>query len=333
MDDRAFVDVLKERALRGAPVSREEVLRLLAFDPESEAAACLGEAAREVARLVAGNEGRVWSAVGIDCRPCPMNCAFCSFGEKWGLVGEPREWSDEAVIAAAEAFVAAGAEWVTLRTTEFYGVERLCALARKVREAVPGEYGLVVNTGEFGARESEMMLAAGINIVYHSLRLGEGKTTCFRPEERLDTLHAVRDSALKLAHLVEPVGPEHTDGEIADILLTALDNRAALGGAMARINVRGTPFAAHPSLSDRRLAQIVAVTRLCGGRNMPDICVHPPRREALEWGANVVVVETGAVPRDQEECRGEWQGFTVAEARALFREAGYWVKEPPAVRT
>lgn len=332
MDEWDFIEELKKRALLGTPVSREEVLRLLAFDPESEAAAHLGRAAREVARLVAGNEGRVWSAIGIDCWPCPMNCAFCSFGEKWGLVTEPREWSEQAVIEAANAFVSAGAEWVTLRTTEFYGVDRLCEMARNVREAVPGDYGLVVNTGEFGEREAEMMLAAGINIVYHSLRLGEGKTTCFRPEERLDTLHAVRDSALKLAHLVEPVGPEHTNEQLADILLTALGNRAALGGAMARINVQGTPFAAHPSLSDKRLAQIVAVTRLCGGRNMPDICVHPPRREALEWGANVVVVETGAVPRDMAECRDEWQGFTVAEARTLFREAGYWVKDVPVPR-
>ena len=49
------------------------------------------------------------------------------------------------------------------------------------------------------------MIASGIDVVYHSLRLGEGRTTCFRPEERKATLAAVRDSDLKLAHLVEPV--------------------------------------------------------------------------------------------------------------------------------
>ena len=61
------------------------------------------------------------------------------------------------------------------------------------------------------------MIVSGIDVVYHSLRLGEGQTTCFRPEERKATLAAVRDSDLKLAHLVEPVGPEHTDDEIADV--------------------------------------------------------------------------------------------------------------------
>ena len=171
------------------------------------------------------------------------------------------------------------------------------------------------------------MIASGIDVGYHSLRLGEGQTTCFRPEERKATLAAVRDSDLKLAHLVEPVGPEHTDDEIADVLMAALSNGAALSGAMARINVKGTPFESHDPLPDLRLAQIVAITRICGGVNVPDICVHPPRKEALEWGANVVVVETGAVPRNDAECSAEWQGFTVADAKQLFRDAGYFVKD------
>ena len=92
-----------------------------------------------------------------------------------------------------------------------------------------------------------------------------------RQEERKATLAAVRDSDLKLAHLVEPVGPEHTDDEIADVLMAALSNGAALSGAMARINVKGTPFESHDPLPDLRLAQIVAITRICGGVNVPDI--------------------------------------------------------------
>lgn len=109
--------------------------------------------------------------------------------------------------------------------------------------------------------------------------------------------------------------------------MAALSNGAALSGAMARINVKGTPFESHAPLPDLRLAQIVAITRICGGVNVPDICVHPPRKEALEWGANVVVVETGAVPRNDAECSAEWQGFTVADAKQLFRDAGYFVKD------
>ena len=118
-DIHTFIKELRVRALSGAPVSREDILRLLAIPPDSEEAAFLGRTARELARIVAGNEGRVWSAIGIDCRPCPMNCEFCAFGEKWGLIAEPHEWSDAEIVDAALAFVGAGASWVTLRTTEF----------------------------------------------------------------------------------------------------------------------------------------------------------------------------------------------------------------------
>ena len=34
-----------------------------------------------------------------------------------------------------------------------------------------------------------------------------------------------------------------------------------------------------------------------------------------------------AVPRNDAECSAEWQGFTVADAKQLFRDAGYFVKD------
>lgn len=325
---RALVERLKAAALRGIRPVREDILRLLAFPPDSPEAAYLGAAAREVARNVCGDAGRIWCAVGVDCRPCSMNCEFCAFGERWGVVSGVHEWSVPQLLRTARDFVQGGASWLTLRTTEFYDRETLLDLARRVRTEIPGDYKLVVNTGEFGEAEARKMIAAGISAVYHSLRLGEGRNTCFSPAERCRTLGAVRDSPLALAHLVEPVGPEHSDEEIADVLLNALEYGVSLCGAMARVNVRGTPFGGTAALGEARLAQIAAVTRICGGTQTPDICVHPPTPQALAWGANVVVVETGAVPRAEEECRSDWQAFGLCDARSLLEAAGYRVQEP-----
>ncbi|WP_346667475.1 radical SAM protein [uncultured Desulfovibrio sp.] len=326
MDMHAYIDRLEEGALQGRPAAREDVLRLLELPSEGEDVRYLGQAARRVARAASQDTGRIWSAIGLDSRPCPKNCAFCSFGEAWGLVREERELSAGEVIAIARRLVAAGAAWVTLRTTEYYGFDRLCALARQIRAAVPGEYELVVNTGQMDEAEVAAMRAAGIGVVYHSLRLGEGVHTCFRPEERLATLRAIGRSPLRLAHLVEPVGPEHSNEELAHVFMTALENGASLSGVMARVNVPGTPGASTAELPEARLAQIAAVTRLCGGLRVPDICVHPASRQAVEWGANVVVVEEGAVPRSDGFCRDVWRGFDVEQARALLREAGYAVR-------
>ncbi len=326
--DRHFMAVVERVAagsLRGLLPSSEDIIHLLSVSPSSAEAAFLGRRARDMAHAVADNKGRVWSAVGVDCQPCRMNCEFCAFGEKWGLVARPYEWPCAQIIHAARKFVAQGASWVTLRTTEFYSLPKLLELVRELRREVSGSYGVVVNTGEFGPEQARAMQAAGLGVVYHSLRLGEGKTTCFKVEERLATLAAVRDSGLALAHLVEPVGPEHSNEELAHVLLTALAHGAALCGVMARVNVPGTPCgdAARAELSPLRLAQIAAVTRLAGGVQTPHICVHPPTPEALAWGANVLVVESGAVPRADQESPEEWRGFTVQDALGMLLEAGY----------
>ena len=68
---------------------------------------------------------------------------------------------------------------------------------------------------------------------------------------------------------------------------------------------------------------MIAVTRLVAGPRATDICVHPPIRAGMMAGANTVVVETGAVPREMEEVRSEWRAFTLPEAKALLAEAGY----------
>lgn len=121
---------------------------------------------------------------------------------------------------------------------------------------------------------------------------------------------------------MEPVGIEHTNEEIADIALLAKDCDVIVSGAMARIPVEGTPLGAQPQISDERLAQIIAVTRLLGGRKVPDICVHPYSRQAADFGANVTVIETGSVPRDSCCCSGgKWNQFDVNKAKKSFEEA------------
>ncbi len=94
---------------------------------------------------------------------------------------------------------------------------------------------------------------------------------------------------------------------------------------MARSNVPGTPFEGQDAVSDARLALVASVVRLCGGRNTPYVCVHPPVSLAMERGANVVVVETGAIPRDRKEAGAEWRGFSMKDAVSLLARHGYEV--------
>ncbi|NLI11729.1 radical SAM protein [Pelotomaculum propionicicum] len=313
----------KENSLEGKLLDRETLIALLEIDPDSKAVEKLGESAREVASKFANNKGSVWASIGIDYQPCKMNCSFCSFGVKWGAITNRYQWGVDDIIQYTGKFVSEGAKWVTLRTTECFRTDNLCSLAKKVRSNVLGNYELVANTGELNDEKAKLLYESGFKVVYHSIRLREGIDTPFNVNERCKTLEAVRSSNLTLAYLVEPIGVEHSNEEIADVFLTAMRYGAKLTGAMARVPVSGTPLFKYGALPERRLAQITAVTRLGAGKYAPDICVHPPSKLAMEWGANVVVIETGAIPRDIKNIKNEWGGFDMSTAKKWYEETGY----------
>lgn len=316
----------REAALAGRPLTRGEILDLLAIDPESAEADLLGKAAREAASAICGNRAYLWGAIGIDHRPCPMNCSYCSLGAAWGIVTENAELPEEEVIRLARRYSEEGVRWIVLRTTQHYEFQRLMELCRRVKREVPGSYELGLNAGEFDGETAETLLAAGVEFVYHNLRLKEGTDTGLTPAERRQTLEVIRKSGLKLAALVEPVGIEHTDEEIADLFLEMMEYQPFITGAMNRVPVKGTPKGDIPSVSPRRLAQIGAVIRLAAGRRTPHICIHKASQLAPEWGANATVIETGSIPRDiTGGTKVLWNDFDPVQAREWFEKSGYAV--------
>lgn len=326
MNNIDLINRAKKSALAGKLLDRESIIALLRIDPESKDCEALGKAAREVASIICKDRAYLWAAIGLDYRACPMNCDYCSLGEKWGLIKEEGELTEDEVMDLVKQFVNQGVRWIVLRTTQFYSLDKLIEMAKKIKMNVQGEYELGLNVGEFDESIAKRMVDAGLEFVYHTLRLREGIDTKFNPADRLSTLEAVKNSPLKLVSLVEPLGIEHTNEEIADSFLTAMKYGAEVTGCMERIPVAGTPLGEQPEISKRRLAQIIAVTRLAAGFLAPDICVHRASELAMEWGANVTVVETGAIPRDT--CctsKAEWKGFDPSTAKKWFELSGYHV--------
>lgn len=319
-----IIEIAKEKALNNQPLSREEIIELLSIDENSEEWDLLGKAAFEVAQKVSDGKAYLWGAMGVDYKPCNMNCDFCSLGEAWNLVTEEKEYSDEEIIEEVQAYVEDGVRWIVLRTTEFYSLDVLAELIKKIRREVPGNYEIGLNVGEFGDEKAATLSQMGVNFIYHSLRLGEGKATRFNPQDRLNTLGAIKRSPLDLVYLVEPIGIEHTNEEIADICLNAIEHDAIVTGAMARIPVEGTPLGKYPQISEKRLAQVIAVTRLASAYKGKDICVHPFTEMAVQFGANVTVIETGSVPRDKCACFSQkWHNFDAFKAKSIFERNSY----------
>ncbi|TYQ12721.1 UNVERIFIED_CONTAM: biotin synthase [Acetivibrio alkalicellulosi] len=326
MDTKKLIETCKQQALEGHRLGKDAIVRLLSVNPQSQEY----ELIKQVAGLVAATRSKyrsyMWAAIGLDYKPCKMNCNFCSLGEKWGLIHEEYELDEDVVIQLVRNYVETGVRWIVLRTTQFYSFDKLLSLAQNIKLKVKGSYELGVNVGEFDEEIVKRMLQTGIEFVYHSVRIREGIDTCFDLAERKKTMAAIRDSKLKLVSLIEPIGIEHSNEEIADAFLTALEFGPVVTGAMARVPVKGTPLGNIQALSEERLAHIIAVTRLASGYQASDICVHPATERCVEWGANVVVIETGAIPRDScKKLNINWNDFSPLVASNIFKKFNYQV--------
>lgn len=320
------IEAAKQTSLSHKNLDRQLIIDLLSIAPESEECDALGKAAFEVAAAVTDKRAYLWGAMGVDYKTCSMNCDFCSLGKKWGLIEVEREFSEDEIIDNVHYYVENSVRWIVLRTTEFYSLDILAALIQTIRSKVTGTYEIGLNVGEFNEEKAYKLHKCGVDFIYHSLRLGEGKDTRFKKEDRIATLSACKNSPLKLVFLVEPIGIEHSNEEIAEICQMTIDYGAIVSGAMARVPVKGTPLGEYPQISDKRLAQIIAVTRLACGYQVPGICVHPASELAIQYGANVVVIETGSVPRDSCCFPNEkWNQFDVSTAKKWFENSGYGV--------
>lgn len=325
MMNRKKIDRAYDAALTGRVLSHNEIVELLSIDTSSEECSYLRNRAHEASLQLTGGGAYLWGAIGVDYASCAMNCDFCSFGKAWGLITDEKIYSIDEIIARVGEYVADGVHFIVLRTTQHYSLETISEFVNSIRKSIKGNYEIVANVGEFDLDTANRLYDNGVDGIYHAIRLREGINTHFRIAEREATLDAIHHSPLNLIHLVEPVGAEHSYDEIAERFLGAVRYGAYISGIMARIPVAGTPLGCQPRISDEEIAKLTAVLRLSGGSIVKHICVHPASELSLMSGANVAVIETGAIPRDNTLAENKWRQFDCKTARQLFERCGYRV--------
>ena len=318
---KELIDKAKDASLNDGEITREMLIALLELDPKSEECEYLGAAARDIAKIRGKNRGGVSTSIGIDLVPCSMSCKFCSLGEKWGLVKESCTLPDERIVKIIREKFNDGFKQFILRTTEFYDIDTLCKLGQKVRKEVPGQYVLTANTGELTLEQATELKKSGFNGAYHALRLREGVDTPIDPEVRISTMNAIKGAGLQLGSGVDPIGIEHTNDELADLMMFYRNIAPAGLCTMRRINVDGTPMEGIPEVDDDRMAQLAAIIRLIQGER--NVIVQPPILKAMQYGANAIAIETGANPRYNEHDDDIWTVIGHDEAVAIVKAARY----------
>jgi biotin synthase len=324
------VDALLKKALEGAELTRDELVRLLELAPDEPASYRVFAAARRLSAELSGNRAEVHAQFALDLAPCSCNCKFCSFAASNGLFRTATRTSSEQAVAQALQFERDGANAVFVMSTAHYPLGEFLELSAEVRRHLRSETVMIANVGDQNLTQAQKLKAAGFQGVYHALRLREGVDTGLAPQRRRESLRNFAEAGLLVGTCVEPVGPEHSNEELADLILFTASLRPSFSGAARRITVPGGELAERGMITELRMAQLVAVTRLAMPRSTTGNCTHEPCTLGALAGANLFWAESGANPRDTRERTEEGRGLTVPRCREVFRESGWEVLEGPS---
>ena len=313
------------KALDGTTITREEVIKLFSVDYLSEEYFAILRAGRQFTAQLCDGEAEIHAHIGLDATPCPNDCKFCSFAASAKIFHGRNEFSEEQVLANARDFKNEVVNAIYLVTTETYDQEKFLHMARLVLDELDGAIPLIANVPDFDYDFAKEMKDIGIKGVYHVVRFGEGVVTRIPVERRLKTLQAAKDAGLVLGNCIDPIGPEHTPEEIADLIMLAREWEVGFSGAMRRNTIPNTMFAKYGNISYGRLAGYVAACALSTGTAIPGNCTHEPSQLCVQAGANIIWAERGSSPRDvtAETTRG----LSVEDCRAIYRDTEWKVRE------
>lgn len=310
--------------------SREEIISMLALPPSSiDTFVIMGEASR-ISREVSGNRAEIHAQLSLNLAPCPRDCLFCSFAMANNIFKTSVVISPAEAAAQARQFEIDGANAIYLMATATFDMGQFIETSQEIRRSLHPDTVMVANVGDEFSAKASSLVEAGFHGVYHAIRLREGVDTTIEPTRRQESIKAFQEAGLTVGTCVEPIGPEHTNEELADMILLTASLYPAFSGAARRIPIPGTVLAGRGKISELRMAQIVAVTRLAMPRSVLGNCSHEPGTVPVMGGANLLWAEVGANPRDTREKTEEGRGHSVPGIRELFQEVEWPTLEGPS---
>jgi len=324
------VDELIKKSRSGDVLSKKELVYLLGLVPDSAETYMVMAEATHLSKELSGGKAEVHAQFAINLAPCPCDCLFCSFAKINGIFSEATELTPEHAVAYARQFEIDGANAVFMMSTAKYPFERFIEMSREVRKNLKPETTLIANVGDQTLKNAVKLKEAGFSGVYHAVRLREGKDTSLLVEKRKQSISNFKEAGLEIGTCVEPVGPEHTNEELAEMIEFTASFNPSYSGAARRISIPGTAIAKRGVINEMRMAQIVAVTRLGMPRSVMGNCTHEPCTLGAISGANLFWAEVGANPRDIEEKTEEGRGETVSSCKSIFQESSWDVWSGPS---
>lgn len=308
-------------------ITKEEIIYMLSLPAISvETMIMMGEA-RRISHEVSEGLAEVHGQFALNLAPCPVNCEFCSFSSEYSIFEKPIETTPEDALLAAAQFESNPENTALfLMATADFKFEKIIDAVTLVKSNMKRDIPLIANVGDMTYEKAKALKDAGVHGVYHAVRIGEGSITRAPLKQRLRTIRNFQEAGLIVGTCVEPIGPEHKNEEIAEHILIAASFDPAFSGAARRITIPGSKLEKYGMISELRMAQIVAATRIATPRSVKGNCTHEPCVIGAAGGANLFWAETGANPRDVKEKTEDGRGHSVGACVKLFHEADWSVR-------
>ncbi len=317
------IDYILSKSRDQEVLSHKELVYLLDLPPDSIETYMVMAESNRVSKEVSNGKAEIHAQFAVNLLPCNCGCLFCSFAKVNGVFNESTEISVQEAVSYARQFEIDGANAIFIMSTANYSFERFLEISKEVKTNLKPETTLIANVGDQSAAGALKLKDAGFTGVYHALRLREGIDTHLSVESRKQSILNFKEAGLEVGTCVEPVGPEHSSEELADMIEFTASFNPAYSGAGRRISIPNTVIAQRGMISELRMAQIAAVTRLGMPRSVKGNCTHEPCTLGAAAGANLFWAEVGANPRDIESKTEEGRGETVKSCCSIFNESGW----------
>jgi biotin synthase len=324
------IEDLLNKSREGELLSKTELVQMLEYPPDAMESYLLMAEANQISKELTGNRAEVHAQLALNLGPCVCNCGFCSFAQCNDIFKDETRLSPEQAVSYAKQFEADGANAVFIMTTAQYPFEMFIEISQEIRSKLRPDTIMIANVGDQPLDRAKAIQRVGYSGVYHALRLREGIDSSLSPHARVNSIRNFQEAGLGVGTCVEPIGPEHTNDELADAIVFTASFNPSFSGAARRIAIPGTQMESRGMISELRMAQIVAVTRLGVPRTVLGNCTHEPCTLGAIAGANLFWAEVGANPRDIAKKTEDGRGETVESCCQIFREGGWDVWSSPS---
>ncbi len=257
---------LATRVLEGEEISRDEALKILAA-PDLEVLDLL-QAAFRVRHHYFGQTVQLYFLMNAKSGLCPEDCSYCSQSKtstseipKYNLLRR-----DE-LLAGAQAASERGAKTYCIVISARGPNEREMAAVEEIVPEIKKKHDLDVCAclGLLTPEQAGRLAACGVNRVNHNLNSGEEFyseiCTTHTYQDRVDTLHAVRDAGMELCS-GGIVGMGESPRDVVDMAIQLRELRVESIPVNFLNPIEGTPLAGQGELTPNYCLKVLAMFRL-----------------------------------------------------------------------